>query len=112
MRVTDGNPYGGAFSIDPRFFSNEFDTLAIGAASRFTRTLSTGSPLSSQVTGERTPGSQAGSDAASWASWAKNNYRSNWHPIGTAAMISCDLGGSVDSRNRVVRPLPLLLMHR
>lgn len=27
--------------------------------------------------------------------------RSNWHPIGTAAMMSKDLGGVVDSRNRV-----------
>ncbi|TXT15792.1 hypothetical protein VHUM_00295 [Vanrija humicola] len=101
VRVTDSNPYGGGFSIDPRFFANEFDTLAVGATARFTRTVSTGSPLNGQITGEYTPGSGVGSSASAWANWAKNNYRSNWHPIGTAAMISRDLGGSVDSRNRV-----------
>jgi hypothetical protein len=30
------------------------------------------------------------------------HYRSNWHPIGTAAMMSQDLGGCVDSNNSVV----------
>ncbi|KAL1410798.1 hypothetical protein Q8F55_001740 [Vanrija albida] len=101
VRVTNNNPYGGSFSIDPRFFANEFDRLAVGATARFTRSVSTGSPLNGQITGENRPGSQVGDTASSWAEWAKYNYRSNWHPIGTAAMISRDLGGSVDPRNRV-----------
>lgn len=28
-------------------------------------------------------------------------YRSNWHPIGTVAMMSRELGGCVDARHRV-----------
>ena len=55
------------------------------------------------MTGESTPGGAVGQGASldSWLNWVKGNYRSNWHPIGTAAMMSRDLGGVVDSRNRV-----------
>jgi choline dehydrogenase-like flavoprotein len=42
-----------------------------------------------------------GASLDTWLNWVKGNYRSNWHPIGTAAMMSKDLGGVVDSRNRV-----------
>jgi hypothetical protein len=59
------------------------------------------SPISSSITGKS--GSQPdGTDLNAWSTWAQYNYRSNWHPIGTVAMMSKDLGGCVDSRNRVV----------
>jgi choline dehydrogenase-like flavoprotein len=74
---------------------------------RYTRTVSTSSPLSSSITGESVPGTgNAGvptsGNLESWASWAQKNYRSNWHPIGTCAMMSKNLGGVVDSRYKVV----------
>jgi choline dehydrogenase-like flavoprotein len=103
IRINNADAYSNSFSIDPRFFSNAFDRLAQGASARFTRTACNTSPLNSQVNGEQTPGGAVGgNDLESWASWTQNNYRSNWHPIGTAAMMSKDLGGCVDSRHRVV----------
>ncbi|GMK58648.1 hypothetical protein CspeluHIS016_0600900 [Cutaneotrichosporon spelunceum] len=100
VRITDANAYGG-FKIDPRFFVNEFDALASGASARFTRIASSTPPLAAHVTGERDPGSGTGNTLDSWVAWAKNHYRSNWHPIGTAAMMSPELGGCVDARHRV-----------
>lgn len=105
VRINNNQPYSNQFSIDPRFFSNPFDRLAQGATARFTRKASTSAPLNQQVPSEITPGSAVpnGASLEAWSSWAQNNYRSNWHPIGTVAMMSKDLGGSVDSRYRVVR---------
>jgi choline dehydrogenase-like flavoprotein len=104
VKITSNNPYSGSsFTIDPRFFANEFDSLASGATARFTRRLSTTAPLSSIVTGETRPGSGGVTDTLDgWTAWTKSNYRSNWHPIGTVSMMSRDLGGCVDSRHRVV----------
>jgi choline dehydrogenase-like flavoprotein len=108
VKITGNDPYSSSgFSIDPRYFSTQFDSLAQGATARFTRTVSTTSPLSNDVTGESVPGGAVGNGASlqTWATWAENNYRSNWHPIGTAAMMSQNLGGCVNSNNSVVRAL-------
>ncbi|RSH94240.1 hypothetical protein EHS25_004043 [Saitozyma podzolica] len=104
VKITGNDAYSSSgFSIDPRYFSTQFDSLAQGATARFTRTVSTTSPLSNDVTGESVPGGAVGNGASlqTWATWAENNYRSNWHPIGTAAMMSQDLGGCVNSNNSV-----------
>ena len=102
VKITDNQPYStNNIAIDPRFFSNEFDRLAQGATARLTGRGSTTSPLDNSVSGKS--GSQPdGTDLDQWSTWVQNNYRSNWHPIGTVAMMSKDLGGSVDSRNKVV----------
>ncbi|KLT38640.1 alcohol oxidase, partial [Cutaneotrichosporon oleaginosum] len=100
VRITNADAYG-SFSIDPRYFANEFDTLASGATARFTRLASNSGPLVDHVTGERDPGSATSNDLDDWAAWVKTHYRSNWHPIGTAAMMSKELGGCVDARHRV-----------
>lgn len=98
MKITNTDPE--QFNIDPRFFANEFDSLASAATARFTRTLSTTAPLSNRVTGERdTAGVDNSLDA--WVGWSKDHYRSNWHAIGTVPMMSRDLGGCVDARHRV-----------
>ncbi len=103
--MPDNNAYGGNVAIDPRYFSNPFDRLAQGATTRFTRTVSTTSPLSGSLTAETTPGTgdvPNGADLEAWSAWAQSHYRSNWHPIGTAAMMSQSLGGSVNSNHSVV----------
>jgi choline dehydrogenase-like flavoprotein len=107
VKIQNNQPYSGNFAIDPRYFSNAFDRLAQGATARFTRTVSTSPPLNGDVTGESVPGGAVptNADLETWAAWAQDNYRSNWHPIGTVAMMSQDLGGSVDSSNKVVGSL-------
>ena len=104
VQIQNNQPYSSSITIDPRYFSNPFDRLAQGATARFTRTVSDTIPLSGDITGETVPGSQLGmgADLEAWSSWAEGNYRSNWHPTGTVAMMSQSMGGVVDSRNRVV----------
>lgn len=107
VKITGSDAYAPpseGISVDPRYFSNDFDRLAQGAISRYTRRVSTSSPLSGSVTGESEPNSglAANADLSAWADWTEGNYRSNWHPIGTAAMMSQEMGGCVDSEYAVV----------
>jgi choline dehydrogenase-like flavoprotein len=107
VKITGSDAYAppsSGISIDPRYFSNDFDRLAQGAIARFTRTVSTGAPLRGSIAGESDPnaGLAAGSDLNAWADWTEGNYRSNWHPIGTAAMMSREMGGCVDANYKVV----------
>lgn len=103
VKITNNQPHSPSFNIDPRFFANRFDALAQAATARFTRIISQASPLNQDVRGETTPAGAVPNNANldSWLNWVKGAYRSNWHPIGTASMMSRDLGGVVDSRNRV-----------
>jgi len=106
VKITGSDAYAPpseGISVDPRYFSNDFDRLAQGAISRYTRRVSTSSPLSGSVTGESEPNSglAANADLSAWADWTEGNYRSNWHPIGTAAMMSQEMGGCVDSEYAV-----------
>ncbi|KAK4689089.1 hypothetical protein P7C73_g1011, partial [Tremellales sp. Uapishka_1] len=104
IKIQDDQAYASNFNIDPRYFSNPFDRLAQGATVRFTRTVSSATPLSNDVTAEDTPGTSAVPSSSSlddWATWAENNYRSNWHPIGTCAMMNQSMGGVVDSNYKV-----------
>lgn len=104
IKIDNNQPYSNSYSIDPRYFSTTVDKMAQAATVRFTRQVSGTSPLSDSVTGERDPGTGSVPQDAnldSWANWVENNYRSNWHPIGTAAMMSKDMGGVVDSNHKV-----------
>ena len=77
VKIQDNSPYGNNFNIDPRYFTNAFDRLAQGATVRFTRTVSTSSPVKNDVSGESTPGGAVpdGADLEAWATWAESNYR-------------------------------------
>ncbi|ORX37098.1 hypothetical protein BD324DRAFT_624787 [Kockovaella imperatae] len=104
IKINTNQPYDNNFSIDPRYLSTNADRIAQGATVRFTRKVSGTSPLSSSVQSESTPGTSTvpqNSNLDAWATWAQNHYRSNWHPIGTAAMMSQNLGGVVDSSHKV-----------
>jgi choline dehydrogenase-like flavoprotein len=104
IKIADNQPYANNFNINPRYFANPFDRLAQGGTARFTRRTSESSPLSNFVTGESTPGESVPNSGTldQWAQWAEGSYRSNWHPIGTAPMMSRELGGCVDSNNKLV----------
>lgn len=103
VQISDSNAYGDDnFKIDPRFFTNEFDTLATGATVWFTHRLTSGSPLNTQIRGQNSGPPNVNDDLSTWSDWAKSDYRSNWHPIGTVPMMSKELGGCVDSNHRVV----------
>lgn len=101
VRIGDADAYSSSFSVDPRFFSNEFDRLATAATLRYTRTYARTSPLAGAVGTEWKPGSNTGDSLEDWLAFATADYRSNFHPIGTCAMQPREDGGVVDAAHRV-----------
>ncbi|KAF9634077.1 Glucose-methanol-choline oxidoreductase [Lasiodiplodia theobromae] len=91
-------------AINPNFFMNPFDNAVQVAAMRYARRALVTAPLAGYVVGMAAPTvgevPMDGDDAA-WLAWAKGVYGSNAHPVGTAAMMSRELGGVVDAELRV-----------
>ncbi|KAF9894019.1 hypothetical protein FE257_008991 [Aspergillus nanangensis] len=86
--------------INPNYFMLDWDMDSYVAIAKYIRRSIESYPLRTLVK-EATPGTQAvphGSDE-SWKNWIlDSNYRSNFHPVGTAAMMPRQLGGVVDER--------------
>ncbi|OLN92030.1 Glucose oxidase 2 [Colletotrichum chlorophyti] len=99
---------GGANSsspkINPNYFMMDWDmTEQIGTA-KFIRQLYKTAPLSEYFANETKPGLNVIPEDASddvWSKWVIENYRSNFHPVGTTAMMSRELGGVVDANLKV-----------
>ncbi|KAL1648841.1 hypothetical protein SLS58_002021 [Diplodia intermedia] len=96
-------------AINPNFFMNPFDAMVQAAAMRYARRALHTAPLAGYVVGMAAPTEEQvppdddddGDDDAAWVEWAKGAYGSNAHPVGTAAMMSRELGGVVDAELRV-----------
>lgn len=95
IHITSSNASAAA-SINPNYFLIDYDVQQAVGASRMGRKLANTAPLSGFVTEEVKPGLSTQTDAE-WAAWLKDNYRSNYHYISTAAMMAQELGGVVDS---------------
>ncbi|KAF9873797.1 glucose oxidase [Colletotrichum karsti] len=93
-----------ASKINPNYFMMDWDmTEQIGTA-KFIRQLYKTAPLSQYFASETKPGLAAIPEDASdavWSKWVLDNYRSNFHPVGTTAMMSKELGGVVDANLKV-----------
>ncbi|KAJ5670514.1 uncharacterized protein N7477_005877 [Penicillium maclennaniae] len=90
--------------IDPKYFMLDFDLHAQVQAARFIRQLFKTEPFAALAGAETKPGIStvpAMADDQGWSSFIKNNYRSNFHPISTAAMMPKDIGGVVDTSLKV-----------
>lgn len=86
--------------INPNFYMFDWDmTEQIGTA-RYVRSLFQTSPLNSLLANETAPGAAVDSDA-DFSAWILDNYRSNFHPVGTTAMMPKDVGGVVDPSLKV-----------
>jgi choline dehydrogenase-like flavoprotein len=116
-----------AARIDPKYFMLDFDLHAQVQAARFIRQLFETKPLAEMTGAETSPGQAvvvADADDEVWSSFIKNNCkiclllisfvgyiislltrkspdRSNFHPIGTAAMMPKEIGGVVDTSLKV-----------
>ncbi|KAI4597985.1 hypothetical protein KJ359_003793 [Pestalotiopsis sp. 9143b] len=93
-----------AAAIDPKYFMLEFDGRAQAEVARYVRKLYATEPFAGYNSGEISPGydtvaAEANDDA--WAAWIKDTYRSNFHAVGTAAMMPREKGGVVDTELRV-----------
>ncbi|KAF3008226.1 hypothetical protein E8E14_009712 [Neopestalotiopsis sp. 37M] len=91
-------------AIDPKYFMLEFDGRAQAEVARYVRKLYATEPFASYNSGEVSPGLEtvpASADDETWVSWIKETYRSNFHAVGTAAMMPREKGGVVDTELKV-----------
>lgn len=85
-------------AINPNYFLLDYDLKQQIGTARTARKVATTAPLSNILTSETTPGFDvvpANASDAVWGDWLKSVYRSNYHYISTAAMMSKELGGVV-----------------
>ncbi|KXG50457.1 Glucose-methanol-choline oxidoreductase [Penicillium griseofulvum] len=103
VHIQGNDPYLRRFSYDPKFFMNELDLLAQAAGSKLAREISNTGGMKTYFDGETTPGSKLAYDADldQWEEYVKQNFRANWHAVGTCSMMTRELGGVVDSDARV-----------
>lgn len=103
IHIGSGDSTAGAL-INPNFFMLDFDAeLQIQTAKFIREVMSTG-PFAEVTGSETSPGFDAvatNADATTWKNWATSGYRSNFHPVATAAMMPREKGGVVDSELKV-----------
>jgi choline dehydrogenase-like flavoprotein len=86
--------------IDPHYYSHPLDVDIHVASTKLARKILAAPALAELSSGEVEPGSDITSDE-DVKTWLTNNVRSDWHPIGTCAMLPESLGGVVDNRLKV-----------
>ncbi|KAG2201718.1 hypothetical protein INT46_003110 [Mucor plumbeus] len=81
--------------INPQYYSHPMDIDVHVASTKLAREIITTSPgLGDLNSGEVEPGMNVTSEEDVRA-WLTNNVRSDWHPVGTCAMLPKELGGVV-----------------
>lgn len=103
VKILDKDPYLRSFEYNPRYFENELDLAGQAAASRLARTLSRTHDMAKYAGKELIPGPLLPMDATldDWAQYVKQNYRANYHGVGTCSMMSRDQGGVVNQKAQV-----------
>ncbi|RAL12634.1 GMC family oxidoreductase [Aspergillus homomorphus CBS 101889] len=92
-------------TINPNYYMFDWDLDSQIAVAKYIRDSFAAAPLGHLVKGMATPApdvvAQDASDAE-WKAWLfDGNYRSNFHPVGTAAMMPREKGGVVDTKLKV-----------
>ncbi|EKV19891.1 Glucose oxidase, putative [Penicillium digitatum] len=103
VHILDSDPYLGRFAYDPQFFLNELDLLGQAAASKLAREISNTGEMTKYFNGEALPGNNLAYNATldQWVDYVKQNFRPNYHGVGTCSMMAKALGGVVDAAARV-----------
>ncbi|KAL4879031.1 GMC oxidoreductase-domain-containing protein [Aspergillus karnatakaensis] len=102
--ILSNDPYLWQYANDPKFYLNELDILGQAAASKLARELQNSGAMKQYFNGEITPGSEKlapDADLDQWAGYVQEQFRANWHAVGTCSMMKREMGGVVDSRARV-----------
>jgi choline dehydrogenase-like flavoprotein len=103
IHIQSANASGPAV-INPNYFMLDWDIKQQIGTAKMARGIANAAPFADLLTGETLPGLAevpANSTDSEWAAWLKSTYRSNYHYISTAAMMSQELGGVVDSDHLV-----------
>lgn len=93
-------PDAASAKINPNYYMFDWDMTEQVGTAKFVRQLFHTSPLSTLLANETEPGTAVASDEQ-LKTWVLDNYRSNFHPVGTTAMIPKELGGVVDPSLKV-----------
>ena len=103
VHINDQDPYLRRYAYDPQYFLNELDLLGQAAASLLARRLTNSGEMHQYFDGETIPGNKLAYDATidDWVEYVQQNFRANYHGVGTCSMMSKDLGGVVDAAARV-----------
>jgi len=103
VKILDKDPYLRSFEYNPRYFENELDVAGQAAASRLARTLSRTGEMAQYTGNELIPGHLLPLDAtlSDWIHYVKQNFRANYHGVGTCSMMSREQGGVVNQKAQV-----------
>ncbi|TVY42467.1 Dehydrogenase [Lachnellula occidentalis] len=88
--------------IDPQYYQGEgmLDFAVMAKAQAFGDTITKTAPLNSIILRRAYP-PPAGEGEMDWESWLAENTVTDWHPIGTCAMLPREKGGVVDHTLKV-----------
>ncbi|ROW03691.1 hypothetical protein VMCG_05356 [Cytospora schulzeri] len=103
IHIGQANSTKGAV-INPNYFMLDYDLELQIATAKFIREVFATEPFAAVAGTETTPGFDviaADADRATWKDWAVSKYRSNFHPVATAAMMPKEKGGVVDTNLKV-----------
>lgn len=103
IHIGQGNSTANAL-INPNFFMLDYDLELQVQTAKFIREVFATGPFAAVAGTEATPGFDVvpeEADMTTWKSWATSGYRSNFHPVATAAMMPREKGGVVDSELKV-----------
>ncbi|KAJ4396629.1 hypothetical protein N0V93_000850 [Gnomoniopsis smithogilvyi] len=90
--------------INPNYFMLDYDLELQVQTAKFIREVFATEPFAAVAGTESTPGLDVvpqDADMTTWKSWATSGYRSNFHPVATAAMMPREKGGVVDAELKV-----------
>ncbi|ESZ90608.1 glucose oxidase [Sclerotinia borealis F-4128] len=103
IHITSAVP-GIPAAINPNYYMFDWDIKSQISTAKFIRSVFATAPLAPLVGSETKPGLDevsANATEAEWFEWLKTVYRSNFHPVATAAMMPREIGGVVDSKLKV-----------
>ncbi|GIJ87978.1 hypothetical protein Asppvi_006894 [Aspergillus pseudoviridinutans] len=103
VKILNSDPYLRSFEYNPRYFQNKLDLYGQAAASKLARKLTRSGKMGKFFGEETVPGELLPDDASleEWARYAKQNFRGNYHGVGTCSMMKKELGGVVDENAKV-----------
>ncbi|OQE19310.1 hypothetical protein PENFLA_c019G07910 [Penicillium flavigenum] len=103
VKILDNDPYLRSFEYNPRYFENKLDLYGQAAASKLARNLTRSGEMEKFFGQETLPGELLSDDATldAWALYVKQNFRPNYHGVGTCSMMKKELGGVVDNTAKV-----------
>ncbi|OMP87780.1 Glucose oxidase [Diplodia seriata] len=98
VHISDSTAAGA--KINPNYYQFDWDMTEQVGTARYVRQLFDTAPLKGLLANETAPGAAVQTDDE-LSAWVLDTYRSNFHPVGTTAMLPEELGGVVDSSLKV-----------